>query len=70
MSVVSFVVRIWLEGLARPGQQPEWRFQAQHVQSAERIYGRTLHELSAFLAKHAGVSGPLLVDEYEEDTDS
>lgn len=52
----SFVARIWLE--VRENGDPLWRGHIRHVQNGREAYFKDLREMSEFLEKVSGVSGP------------
>ncbi len=57
----SFIARIWLE--RGPSGNPLWRGHVRHVQSKEETYFQDLGEMSEFLERVSGVSGPRQTDE-------
>jgi hypothetical protein len=60
----SFVTRIWLE--RGTTGDPVWRGHVRHVQSEQQAYFQNLGEMSDFLARVSGVSGPRLTSETAE----
>ncbi len=54
----SFVTRIWLE--YDSNGSPKWRGHIRHVQGEEEGYFQNLAEMSNFLGRVSGVSGPAL----------
>jgi len=52
----SFIARIWLE--CGPSGNPMWRGHVRHVQGKEEAYFQDLVELTKFIEKVSGVTGP------------
>lgn len=48
-SYVSYLLRLWLEAGAVPGET-SWRASLQHIESGQRIGFTSLHELFDYLA--------------------
>jgi hypothetical protein len=53
----SFVMRIWIEQVARPGRPATWRGHITHVQSGDRRSVDSLAGIERFVGAHLAPSG-------------
>jgi hypothetical protein len=56
-SVISFIIKIWLEDAWPRGKRPRWRARITHVPGGEQRYLTDLDEISSFIMPYLAEKG-------------